>query len=416
MHLVGLRGWFTIQSFLFVFFDAFLPGTVVNSYNNQGPLWQMDLRKSLGVLFWNGPLIYSAFILLSARSIAIPFLRDPSKANLTGAIFRRGLRLFFPALVGLGLAKLILAQTDGYAWIQYFLDLTGNESASVPYDIPNALVYFNAVFNLFWITRTFATSAASLAFPSHLLWILTVLYTQSFTVYMTMIVAPYTRPAWRLKAALFFVLSAWWMQSWAWYSISGLLLADMVVNMDFQQKAARGIPLPFKKGLFLPSWTVYLLLMLGGVLMQFLWTGWNPQLYDSEIVAHAGLYYSGGLNTDYDSSQPQARDDIYLILLGFLLAVDTYPWLQRLFANPVFVYLGSRSLSWLFAQGIVVYTAGMRLFIHLNVDRQWPSQVSVFVSFLVSLLTVIAFAELFYRLVDHPSRAFSHIVFDWIRE
>lgn len=344
-YLIGLRGWFTLQSFIFVFLEAFLPGTVAATANTQGPPWQIGLKKSLSVLFWNGPLIYSAFIILSARSICIPFLRDPSKMNLASAIFRRGLRLWFPTAVGIALAKLILSQTDGIAFIDYFKELTGNVSIGTPYNLPNTLTYFNSVFNMFWLTKDFATSAGSLSFPSQLLWILSILFTQSYTVFMTMVIVPYTRRSWRVKASIGFVLTAWWVQSWAWYSITGLILADMVINMDFQTKAKRGIPLFPRQHIYLPVWVVYLICMAGGLCMQFLWTDWRPQDENAELRVHTGLYYSGGLNTEYDPSQPQPRDDVYLILAGLFFAVETYDWMQWMFKNPVFVYMGDRSLG-----------------------------------------------------------------------
>lgn len=62
---------------------------------------------------------------------------------------------------------------------------------------------------------------------------------------MTMVIIPYTRPSWRVKAALFFIITAWWVQSWAWYSITGLFLADMTTNMDFKAKSRRGIKVGF---------------------------------------------------------------------------------------------------------------------------------------------------------------------------
>jgi hypothetical protein len=58
---------------------------------------------------------------------------------------------------------------------------------------------------------------------------------------MTMVIIPYTRRSWRVKGALLFIITAWWVQSWAWYSITGLLFADMATNMDFKVKAQRGI-------------------------------------------------------------------------------------------------------------------------------------------------------------------------------
>jgi arginine exporter protein ArgO len=78
----------------------------------------------------------------------------------------------------------------------------------------------------------------------------------SFTIYMTMVIIPYTRRSWRVKGAFCFIITAWWVQSWAWFSITGLLIADMATNMDFKAKAQHGI----KVGL------ISLLADIGGVL------------------------------------------------------------------------------------------------------------------------------------------------------
>ena len=443
LYLLGLRGWFVIQSFLWVFMQTFVPAAVKSFYNNTaGPAYQVGLRKSLSVLFWNDNLIYSFFILISARTICLPFLCDPTKVNVASAVFRRGLRLWFPTAVALAVTKLIFSQT-GTAYIDEFKQKTGNTSITTPYHLPNALAYFNSVFNLFWITHDFIVSAGNSAFPSQLMWIINVIYMQSYTVYATMLVAPYTRRSWRVQAAILFVITAWWVQSWAWFTITGLILADMVVNMDFKAKAQRGIPLWKSRGVFLPSWIAYVLVIVAGLIMQFLWTAWKPQKMSAEIVAHAGLYYTGGLNTEYDPSAPQARADAYLILAGLLFAVDTYDWLQWVFRNPVLVYLGTRSLSasphcvsvclfvvfilanhivlfqfqgWFYAQGIIVYTAGIKLFLHLTAMKGWSQASATGISLLVCLSATVVIAELFYRLVDYPCRAMSYRVFDWIRQ
>jgi hypothetical protein len=79
--------------------------------------------------------------------------------------------------------------------------------------------------------------------------------------------------------------------------------------------------------------------------MQYIWAAWRPEYRNEEIVAHGGLYYTGGLNEDFDVKQPQARDDNYLILVGLFFFVETSDLLQWALANPLFVYLGRRSLS-----------------------------------------------------------------------
>lgn len=343
-YLYGLRGIFVIESFLWVFLQTFVPGAVKGSANIYGPAYQIYLRKTLSVLFWNDTLVYSFFIILSARTICIPFLKNPDKSSIAGPVFRRGLHLWFPVAVSLAVVKLMFSQL-GMSYIDDYKALTGNNSFNTPYDMPNTLVYFNSVFNMFWITHDFATSAGSYAFPSQLLWIINVIYMQSYTVYMAMLIIPYTRNSWRVKGSILFVITAWWVQSWAWFTITGLILADMVVNMNFKEKAQRGIPIWKSRNIYCPSWVPYLAFMAAGLIMQFIWTGWKPQEVDGELIAHAGLYYTGGLNKKYDLSQPQARDDIYLMLVAIFFAVETYDFLQRLLRNSVLVYLGSRSLS-----------------------------------------------------------------------
>jgi len=86
-------------------------------------------------------------------------------------------------------------------------------------------------------------------------------------------------------------------------------------------------------------------LMAAGLAMQYLWTDWRPQYANRELKAHTGLYYSGGLNTQVDEREPQARDDDYLLLLGFFLLLESSGFMQRIFSNSFLVYMGRRSLS-----------------------------------------------------------------------
>jgi hypothetical protein len=211
LYLTGLKGLFAFQSFIWVCLDTFIPTLVSapsSSLNVPGRTYQVIIRKTLSVFFWNENLIYSAFILLSARCISIPF----------------------------------------------------------------------------------------------------------------------------------------WVQSWAWFSITGLLFADMVHNVSFKIKAQSGIPIPFFQTRF-PTWITCALVMLAGFVMQYLWTAWRPEYQNVMLEGHAGLYYSGGLNYKYDVHQLQARDDNYLILVGMLGLVETYDVLQWILSTPVLVYLGRRTLS-----------------------------------------------------------------------
>ena len=354
-YLLGFRGLLVIESFLWTFLITFAPNTVKDAtINIDGPLWQIVLRKTLSVLFWNGTLIYSFFIILSARSLAIPFFKNSSRVVVAGALVRRGIRLIIPVAVSLAIITTAFACL-GTEYIDDFKAFTNSIAFATPYFLRNAFVYFNSVYQLFWVTSEFFTQSGNFAFPSQTLWTINLIYQQSFTVFIIMVIVPYTRAGWRVKMAFPFVLTAWWVQSWAWYTVTGLLFADMVMNMDFKAKAQRGIPIPIFKGFRLPAWFPAVVIMLAGLVMQYLWTAWKPGMVLDELMYHTNIYSDTELNTSIDPRQPQARNDNYLFILGFWILFEMFDFIQNFFRNPVLIYLGKRSLSecrYLWSRGI----------------------------------------------------------------
>jgi hypothetical protein len=433
-YLTGVRGLLTVQSFLWVFLTTFAPATVAHSANQDGPLYQTIIRKTLSVLFWNDALIYSSFIFLSARTACLPFLADKSSQSASSTLFRRGIRLWFPTAVAFALSTLIFSQS-GTAYISDFMTRTGNTSISPPRDIPSFLNWFNSLFEIFWVNKRYSLQAANTAFPSQTLWIISLVFQQSFTVYMTMVTIPHTRDSWRVKAFLAFIITAWWVQSWAWYSISGLLLADAVVNMNLREKMRRGFRIP-NRPFAIPVWILYGVLLLAGLLMQYLWVAWRPEYRNAELKGHTGLYNAGPMNSGFDVNGPQARDDNFLVILGFFLCLEHFEGMQRVLRSSVFQYFGKRSLSkshvpggpvfggrtiantpkgFFLMQSIIIFSAGIKLFNHLRFGQNMTLEVSSFLCLLVCAPLVALTTEVFYRAVDYPSTAFAHLAFDWIR-
>ena len=433
-YLLGVRGLLVIEAFVWVFLQTFVPAAVKDSNNTTGPFYQTILRKSLSVLFWNESLIYSAFILLSARTICVPFLNISTKTSVASASFRRGIRLWFPVAVALAIVKVTFSKI-GLDYVDRFKTITGNSSFETPYLLSSFTIYFNSVFNLFFTTFNFSSQSGSLAFPAQTLWVVNVIYAQSYTVYMTMVIIPYTRNRWRVEAAIIFILTAWWVQSWAWYTITGLTLADAVMNMDFKARARHGVPI-WRTRLRCPLWIICVFFMASGLTIEYLWVAWRPQSSNIELKGHTGLYYTGGLNTNYNLIQPQARDDNYLVLLGFFLLLESSDFIQWLFDNRFFVYLGSRSLSesqsslcgvsfelichfsgYFLIQSTIIYTIGIKLFLFLHIDKyNLSSQLATGLCLLVCLGVSIPCAEIFHSFVDYPSKLIAHVIFNWIRK
>ncbi|KAF2255335.1 hypothetical protein BU26DRAFT_559943 [Trematosphaeria pertusa] len=410
-YLIGLRGILVVQSFLFVFFQTFLPAAVADSKNTVGPLYQVVLRKSVSVLLWNESLIYSFIILLSARTICLPFLNSTTRAVCSSAIFRRGIRLFLPTFIIFSLSAAAFSTTSTQ-YIFDFLEATGNVSTAVPKRFRNFLVYFNSLFDIFWLSKGYSSQAANQAFPSGTLWIVSLLFQQSYTVYMTMVIVPYTRTSWRVKALLVFILTAWWVQSWAWYSITGLLLADAVCNMNFQFKSQTGFNIGRVK---VPVWPLYALMVVGGVLLQYLFIAWRPEYRNAELQGHTGLYTAGSLNTGVDLDQPQARDDNYLIILGIMLLIETYELPQKLLRKKILVEMGKRSFSIFLVKPLLIYTAGIKLFMHLHASGT-NRGLATFACFVTCVPLVGLASEVFYRIVDLPSVAIAKEAWAWVKK
>jgi len=402
------------MAFLWTFLHVFVPAAVKGSANDEGPGYQLALRKSLSVLFWNDTLIYGSIMFLSARTICLPFLLESSKSVLASTVFRRGIRLWFPVAVTLIVVRFTFSQ-DMVTRITDFAALTGNEAPDFNlYVLPTSLSNFNAIYMTFWITHNFQAQAANWAFPSQMLWVITAVFQQSYTVYMTMVIIPYTRARWRVMGAFAFILTAWWVYSWAWYSISGLLVADAVVNMGLGPSGS-GLSFTIWK-IRIPFWSLGALFMAAGFIMQFVWTAARPDLQSAELHYHTGIYSTGGLTEWVDSAAPQLRADCYLIILGFSLILETSSLLQSVFRSSFLVLLGKRSLSYFLLQSIVIYGLGIKIVTSMaGTDLSGYSRATG-VAFVVSLLITVLAAEGMYWLVELPSKWFGRWLFDWIRE
>jgi hypothetical protein len=344
-YLTGLRGVLVPMAFLWMFLQTFVPAAVKGSLNTTGPAWQLALRKSLSVLFWNDTLIYGSIIFLSARSICLPFLLEPTKVVLASSVFRRGIRLWFPVAVALIVCYAVFTRSlGGNQYLYDFAGLTENVSMNADmYIMPNSLSNFNSIFDIFWITHNFQTQAGNWAFPTQTLWVISAVFQQSYTVYMTMVIIPYTRLRWRVMGAFVFILTAWWVYSWAWYSVTALLIADMVINMDLRPDGTTSLTVG--KKFRVPYWIIGAVLMVGGFAMQFIWVAWRPDLMNSELYYHTGLYSTGGINYGVDVTTDQIRADCYLIILGFHLILECSSLLQSILRSRFLVMLGKRSFS-----------------------------------------------------------------------
>jgi len=441
-YLLGLRGLLTISTFLCTFLSVFVPATVKSSsytteYPESTPLYQNLLRKIFSPLLWNPSLLYALAIFISARTICIPFFLLPTKTVLVSSLFRRAFRLLLPLTLALALVQVLSSLPNIYPQISDFISKTKNPLISVPYVLPNALAFFNSLFMLFFSpsnTPIYLLSGVR-TFPSGFISVLSTIYSQSYTLYTTCIVIPYTRPNWRIKFGLAFILTAYWVSSWSWFSITALLLTDSVYHMSFLEKSAAGIPV-FKRRF--PTWIIYAIILGTGLGLQYWYEAApeNLQVGNAELKAHTDMYgASGGLtsraNEDTTFNSPRIAD--YLVIVGGFLFLEMGKSVQQIFNSRILVVIGLRSFSIsllisthyetsltntgiFLIHPVVIYMLGIPLYMHLTAEHNinLTPALATFVVLLATLAVLIPVQEIFYRIVEVQSGKFARGLWSWM--
>lgn len=341
-YLTGLRGVITLQSFLWLFFHTFVPALTSN--DAPGPTYQVVIRKLLSVLFWDETLIYSWFIILSARSISVKFLQDGAAVKFARTVISRPLRIGIPASFALAFSIAIFSTID----TTYIADAAAsinNPLLKAPTKPRTALAAFNSIYNLMWVYRDYATQMGNLAWPSHTIWIISVIYAQSYTVYAIMVTLPYTRPGWHFQGLTIFAFGAWWFNNWGWYSATGLFLADVAINPALRSALMRGMQIP-SRNKRIPYWAVAIFFTFIGFLMKYIWVAAFPSHINAELNIHPAKHLSDGSSYSIvDGKQPYPRMDNFFVITGILLGLEFSDLAKTILQSKPLMMLGHRSLS-----------------------------------------------------------------------
>lgn len=174
-YITGLRGILVVQSFIWLFFETFIP--TLTSSKTPGPAYQDILRYVLSVPLWNASLIYNFFIVLSMRTICVSFLENPTGQTYAATIIRRTVRIVLAVGAASGISMMIFSQI-GTQYINEFKTKLPNESISTPSVVQDGGAAIGALFTIFWLTGDWYTQAANTFWPSATLWVPSVIYYQ----------------------------------------------------------------------------------------------------------------------------------------------------------------------------------------------------------------------------------------------
>ncbi|KAK4542403.1 hypothetical protein LTR36_006860 [Oleoguttula mirabilis] len=407
-YLHGLRGVLALSSLLWIFFQTFVPSVV--SHSTAGPTYQKVIRIVFSPVLWNESLISSFFFALSARAICVRFLNEPKSVAYAGSIIRRIIRMSIAVALASGIASGIFKGL-GTSYVHTFKQVLPNNSIVAPDTPNNALTALNAMFDLFWVVRSYFYQAANDFWPSQTIWSLSLIYQQSWTIYFLMLILPYTRASWHWQFIAMFAFGSFWMNSWGWYDASALLLADYVINPKLRVRLDEGLSITkeWKLPLALPGAAM----MIAGLAMKYMWTAF-PRYMDAELVLHPYLDLAENTTrAQFAAADPYPRLDNYLVIFGALLMVETTPQIKKLLSARWLVALGRRSLSLFVAQSIVFWTAGIMLFLHLH-GHGASTAIANLAVFVTCSLATFLFGEVYYRAVDVPSQWIASQAYSWL--
>lgn len=289
---------------------------------------------------------------------------------------------------------------------------------------------------------------------------------------------PFTRTKWKFIGLFVFLLLAWWVGSWSWYTVTGkhthrqnfinvyspraymwpirlalaagLTLAELAVAYDLAELSKHAIPIPMPKRLLksgrmhIPSWAPPALLLALGTTFKYLWEDKFPQDRDDNIVWHANQS-TGGFNTGFNlSEQHYPRLDDWFFAAGAMFLIEMSSKVRRVLDNPVFRQLGRLSFrtcavsipahdrptscvltffllplvrtALYLLSGIIFLSLGTLIHNHLVHSQGWTNEANVLAAVFFAVVPVaLVSAEIFQRIVEEPSFISARFGFNWLR-
>lgn len=418
------RGLIGIEILLFIFFrllaapiaaDTDADGTYPAPFLTGASSWQNGLRKGLAPLFWDATLPSTFFLILSGRVATLTFIERRNATSLAGAAFRRPFRFLLPVLVALAFTS-VVSVAGGFAYAPRFAEATNNAIAQPPMIWDSFLEYLNTGFSLFFTVDPMTTNRG-LAFlpPAGLSWFIPVVFQQSFTLYVFSVLLPFSTLKVKLWAFAVFIVVTYWLGTWAWYSLTGLEIAEMAL-VYLPLLPAAGIPLNRKASMHLPAWIVPSGFLALGVTLKYLWAS-IPERRNDEYIYHADMV-TGTLNRNLDpATTPYPRVDDYLLATGAMVLLELSPRVQRAFDNPLLRYFARISFTLYLTAGTVCLSLGSYLYFYLTEQKGWTSEQNVLaVLFFACVPLSIAVAEIGHLLVEEPALWVARWLFKFAKE
>lgn len=423
-YLEGIRGVLGLQVLIWTFFRIFAPAVVADRdidgvyparFILVAPRWQNILRKVLSPLLFDGELQASFFVILCGRASVQTFIERRKAIALSGAAFKRPFRFLFPVAITMAIVSIVIA-VGGFTYAPELSTALENQLAQPPRQWSSALEYFNSLLFFFSTPYYFKTARATLFIPpSGTLWIIPVVFQQTYVLIILAFALPYTIFRYKNLGMILLILTTAWVGRWSWYTLTGLLFAEWS-TVYLQLVPAKGIPVNREGSRHVPIWVPGVVFAVLGAFFKYLWIAALPEDFNNEIVAHVDGN-TGKLNYNTNPAMVAfPRYDNWLLATGVLYLIEISPALQRVLSTKALTHVARWAFSIALITGTLMLSLGSLIFHHLTQTAGWTNQAGILgVLFLCLIPTSCALAELYSRAIDDASLLAANWLFKWVR-
>lgn len=373
------------------------------------PQWQSTVRKVFQPLLWDGSLQATFFFLIAARVGVFTFIERRNNTSIAGAAFRRPIRIFFPLAIALAFVT-IMASQNAFGAAEPFANALDNTFVAPAAKWKSVLNYLDSL-TAYVFDNSNAINSVPMDFfpPRGVLWTVTRNFIQSYTLYAFAILLPYVRGTPKFVFGAILWLWSWWLGNFAYYSLTGLFIAEGVVVYDLGSLGTKKL---FKA---IPAWTIPAFMLCIGVMLKYIFGDAFPD-HRNEWVAHDNSQ-TGLLWTDFDpSATGYPRVDDWLVAANAMILIEMFPAARALFAaNPVLLFLGRISYSLFLVEGAIFQSLGPLIWQHMVVaGHNTGSAAIVAAQFFACVPLALLVATIFHLLVEMPTDVFSRKAYIWL--
>lgn len=423
-YLDGMRGFACFLVSFHHFMLIYYFGITTPSAPHHYPKFEFWFRSLIGPIVVNQGLKLGIFFMLPSRTMTNRYLLKGGLQSMADASVRRIPRLALPVL-GAVLANYFLMDVGAFKWVPRLASRTWS-TWSYWGNFDNVMVFLDAFISLWWSAPPVQPALVT-GYATGVLWTIPVIVQGTWTCMICALVAHEIKNAY--KRFTFYGLCiglSWYAQTWDLFFMAGLVVADLDSKLNYQAKAAKGIPLVpgfVRRGLRLPD-SVDKLRVHGQVLAWALFLAAWAQQYLSQIPGAPGNGFDNlehRIHPDWIAEEPHAWTDdpgisytdprvaSWILSFSFFLLTDLSDLLRGFFRLRVWSYIGRHAFAVFLMHGVVWWTWSAWLCLAL-LTAGVPYWATILVVFVTSYALLMVVAECFTATFDSWGGLFSKAV------